>query len=113
MQWQLEGVNIKPSDSLRQYAEQRVREPLSNMTSWVRQVTLRLRDTDLGSLESGRHVKAVVHLANGSTMSVDQPTRDFYAGIDLLAGRLKRLIRRRHERRRRSKSSRRGRGGRV
>lgn len=95
MEWQLKGVNVKASPYLASYAEDRIKRAVQWMSGWVRSATLRLRDTDLGDLEAGRHVKVVVTLANGATVVVDEPTRDFYSGIDRVAERLKRHLRQR------------------
>lgn len=95
MDWNFEGVNVRTSKPLVEYADERLRRVLNRMGGWVRSGTLRFRDTDQSDLEAGRHVKVVVSLANGATVVFDEPTRDFYAGIDRVAERLKRHLRQR------------------
>ena len=98
MQLNVRTLNLDASQTLDQYANERMKALLGFVADRVESIDIRLED-DHGS-RHGRQLRCNVrvHIAGAGTVMVDQVDTDIYRAIDEAGRRVKRAVRRRVKR---------------
>jgi putative sigma-54 modulation protein len=99
MRLQVKGKNLEVSDSLRSYAEQKLRK-LERLVPDLAQIELELWVEKNPSIAANQVAEVTVWV-KGDTLRAREATRDMKASIDALVGNLERQVKRYKEKRRR------------
>jgi putative sigma-54 modulation protein len=102
MRLQVKGKNLDVSDSLRSYAEQKLRK-LDRLVPDLAQIELELCVEKNPSIADNQVAEATIW-AKGQTLRGRTATRDMKASIDGLVDNLERQVKRYKEKRRRQRS---------
>jgi ribosomal subunit interface protein len=102
MRLQVKGKNLEVSDSLRSYAEQKLRK-LDRLVPDLAQIELELCVEKNPSIAANQVAEATVWV-KGHTLRASEATRDMKASIDALVDNLERQVKRYKEKRRRRPS---------